>query len=342
MLPNVTIIILNWNGWKDTIRCLESLLKINYTNYNFIIVDNGSTDDSIKKIKDYCKGEIPITSKFLDYNSFNKPIEIIECDKNKIETGKNFKNLKFHKNLLIIENRNNHGFAGGNNIAIKYLIKNVPDLDYILLLNNDTIVEKNFLYELIKTSENDKNVGIVGPKIYTFDKNEIIKDKVGFTGSNIHFYLGGFPKGLRNLEKPIKVDMVSGACILIKKELIKKIGMLDPIYFFGIEDADYCITAAKKGYKVLGVPKAEIWHEIGGSHQITSNNYSFILSEGIKNHLIFMSRHASITQKILSMVFLLLYYIFLIFKSENLKEMKIKAIAIKKGINNFFVYKNNH
>ena len=58
MLPSVSIIVLNWNGWEDTIECLESLYKIDYDNFNILIIDNNSEDDSIKKIKDYCNGII--------------------------------------------------------------------------------------------------------------------------------------------------------------------------------------------------------------------------------------------------------------------------------------------
>ncbi|GFP33386.1 rhamnosyltransferase [Candidatus Hakubella thermalkaliphila] len=78
MNPKVSIIILNWNGWKDTIECLESLYQITYTNYDVIVVDNGSEDDSIEKIKGYCEGKIEVESKFFEYSGENKPIEIVE------------------------------------------------------------------------------------------------------------------------------------------------------------------------------------------------------------------------------------------------------------------------
>ena len=80
MFPRVSIIILNWNGWRDTIECLESLYRITYPNYDVIVVDNGSRDDSVQKIKEYCEGKIEVNSKFFKYDPSNKPTKVFEED----------------------------------------------------------------------------------------------------------------------------------------------------------------------------------------------------------------------------------------------------------------------
>ena len=85
MNPKVSIIILNWNGWKDTIECLESLYQIAYPNYDVIVVDNGSEDDSIEKIKEYAEGKIKVESKFFEYSPENKPIKIVEYTRKEAE-----------------------------------------------------------------------------------------------------------------------------------------------------------------------------------------------------------------------------------------------------------------
>ena len=87
MNPKVSIIILNWNGWRDTIECLESVYQITYPSYDVIVVDNGSEDESIEKITEYCKGKIEVESKFFEYSSENKPIKIIECTREDAEAG---------------------------------------------------------------------------------------------------------------------------------------------------------------------------------------------------------------------------------------------------------------
>ena len=76
--PKVSVIILNWNGWEDTIECIESLYQIDYPNYDIILVDNDSKDDSVQKIRNYCEGNIKPKSPFFKYKSDNKPVQIFE------------------------------------------------------------------------------------------------------------------------------------------------------------------------------------------------------------------------------------------------------------------------
>ncbi|MEN6514775.1 glycosyltransferase, partial [Methanoculleus sp.] len=151
-MPRVSIIILNWNGWKDTIECLESVYQITYQNYDVIVVDNGSENESIEKIKEYARGNLEVTSRFFDYSRENKPLHYIEysLDETKAEKGKEAEiaDLPSWKKLILINNMKNYGFAEGNNIAIRYALK-VLNPEYVLLLNNDTIVDRNFLDELV-------------------------------------------------------------------------------------------------------------------------------------------------------------------------------------------------
>lgn len=108
--PKVAIIILNWNGWKDTIEYLESLYQITYPNYDVIVVDNGSEDESIEKIKEYAEGKIKVESKFFEYFGENKPIKIIEYTRGEAETGggkeKEIVDLPSNKKLIINDVRN--------------------------------------------------------------------------------------------------------------------------------------------------------------------------------------------------------------------------------------------
>ena len=127
--PRVAVIILNWNGWKDTIECLESIYNINYPNYDVILVDNASTDNSILKIKDYCNGQLKVESKYLSYQTKNKPIKLLEFteeDINNLNSEKYtdlIKNSYSNKILNLIKNQDNYGFAKGNNMGIAYALK---------------------------------------------------------------------------------------------------------------------------------------------------------------------------------------------------------------------------
>ena len=183
--PPVTIIILNWNNWRDTVECLESVFQIDYPNYHVILVDNGSTDDSIQKIREYCEGSLSVKSMFFEYKQNNKPIKLLEIDEKSLEDVefteeaiKNIMDLEPNRRLILIKNEKNYGFAEGNNIGIKFALKYLKPA-YILLLNNDVVVEKNFLTELVNVFSIDPKIGIAGSLILPYDvnaKKDILKD----------------------------------------------------------------------------------------------------------------------------------------------------------------------
>ena len=163
--------------------------------------------------------------------------------------------------IELIENEENVGFCEGNNIAIEKELKGKTD--YILLLNNDTVVkDPNFLDILVNYADKKKEVGIVGPKVYYY-KTDIIQfggGKINYLlGFAIHMYKGINERNFK-LKSSYEVDYVSGACLLIKREVFEKIGLLYPIYFAYYEEADWCFRAKKAGYKVMLIPETAIWH----------------------------------------------------------------------------------
>jgi GT2 family glycosyltransferase len=295
MTPNVAVIILNWNGWKDTIECLESLYQINYPNFEVIVIDNHSQDESIQKIRDYCNGRLEVQSEFLQYQADNKPIKIVEI------TNKLNKNLKKSlkeqkvgninsKRLILIKNDNNYGFAEGNNIGIRFALKNLES-SYILLLNNDTVMDPEFLGEMVKTAESDKQIGFVGSKTYFYDKINTLQ-AVG--GGNIDFKLAESPEIGFNQEDDgrydqlYELDYVGGACILTKTNVINEIGILDTNYYMYWEDVDWCFNGREAGYKSVYAFKSKIWHKYG-----TSSKGYFKTYYHNRNRLYFMRKHAN-------------------------------------------------
>ena len=140
-------------------------------------------------------------------------------------------------------------------------------MDYFLLLNNDTVVDRNILNELINVSRQDDNIGAVGPKIYYYyDKN-----KINFAGGKLFLWRGEIKNIGKNcidkgqFDKIKQVDFIQGSCFFVKKEIITKIGYLDKDYFSYFEDTDWCIRIKKNGFKLFYAPKAKIWHKIASS-----------------------------------------------------------------------------
>lgn len=265
----VSIIILNWNGWEDTIECLESLYKNKYDNYNVIIVDNGSENDSIDKIKEYAKGKIKVNSDFVEYDSINKPIKVLEHIKDdysgKETGGEEFDKLNSNQKLTIIKCDKNYGFPEGCNIGMKYALS--QGTDYFLLLNNDTVVDERFLSELVNIAETDSSIGILGSKIYFYYEPNTMQA----AGGRIRWWLGEITTyGNKEIDdgqydEVAGRDYVYGTSLLLRKEVLNKISFMDPAFFFGVEEYDYCTRAKKAGFKVIYVPSSKVWHKVGAS-----------------------------------------------------------------------------
>lgn len=266
--PKVAIIILNWNGWQDTIECLESVYQITYPNYEVIVVDNGSEDDSIEMIRKYCNGELTVESKFVSYINKNKPIDIKEFTKNEIESKKTikifFENSYLHKELIIIKNEKNYGFAKGNNIGIEFALNN--GAEYIFMLNNDTIVASDFLEFLVGAMEQNDKIGIGGPTCYFYDTPNVVWQ----SGLKINWWTGEIKNLVTN--KIQDVDCVSGCAMIVKNTVFKNISLIDVRFPFGNEDYEFCTRARQNDFKVINVPNSKIWHKVSKSRNKLMRN----------------------------------------------------------------------
>ena len=291
--PKVAIIVLNWNGWQDTIECLESLQRITYPNYQIIVVDNGSTDESVEKIKAWARGEILVESNFFEYDPSTKPVQQTEYDRETAEAGgvpeqeNALRAFSPKQRMLLIKNEENLGFAAGNNVGLKYAIK--ADADYAFLLNNDTVVKNDFLEQAIKPTEKDEKVGIVGCKIYYAYRPQMI----WYAGGKLSFFRPGgktFGQGqldLGQFDGVRDVTFVTGAAILVRREVFLNVGLLDERFFFGMEDYDLCRRVSKAGYRLLYTPTAVIWHKVGMSRE----RGPIAVYNGYKTSTIYMKKH---------------------------------------------------
>ncbi len=308
MNPLVTVIILNWNGWKDTIECLESLYQINYPHFIVIVVDNHSENESIQKIREYCQGELEVKSKFFNYVSKNKPIKVIEYSNDETGNSENHLYRKEDSNLLnqkliLIKNDENYGFAEGNNIGILFAIKNLNP-SYILLLNNDTIVDPKFLDEMVKSAETHDKTGIVGAKLLNAYNTHII-DSTGHVlswGRIVDRGHGEVDRGQYDQHEEIMGAMAAAA--LYNKEMLLEIGLLDTNYITLGEDADLSWRAYNKGWKAIYASNSIVYHKRGRS--ITKKSVlpaMTILST--KNTSEYVTRYGNSFQKFLFLLVLL-------------------------------------
>jgi len=254
--PLVAIIILNVNQKENTLKCLESICLIDYSAFEIVVVDNGSTDASAEAF----------TDAFPDAH--------------------------------IIKNQENMGCAGGRNIGIEYATKNFP-YHYLLFLDNDTVVEKDFLTELVRGIQSDQTAGIANPKVYFLSRPGVIQ----YAGSSkMNFYTGicsckasgQKDRGQFNRRKYSRLAI--GTCLLARKDVISKIKGFDKIFDpYGMEDRDLSLRVSKEGYKILYVPTAVIHHKdsktpSGGKYDAT---YTSLKGRNLNT---LMKRHATAIQ----------------------------------------------
>ncbi len=221
----------------------------------------------------------------IDYKNY----EIIIVD-NASSDGSVEEISKQFPSVNLICNKKNLRFAGGNNIGIKYAIENA--FDSILFLNNDTIVKENFLSEFVKYFSQNENIGICGGKIFYYSEPQ----KIWFAGGKINWF-SGLTKhvGIRKMDcdkfnQIMETDYVSGCCMLVKKSVFEKIGLLDENYFIYGEDADFSLRAKKFGFKLFYIPSSIIWHKVSIS---SGGNFSWFKNKNkLKSQLRFIFRYA--------------------------------------------------
>ncbi len=238
-MDHISIILVNYDSADFTKACLKSLqdLQAEHFDYSVIVVDNGS-QEALSLPKSLRSGQVEV-----------------------------------------IRSESNLGFTGGNNLGITYAAEH-HDPDYICLLNNDTTVDPAFLAQLHQSLENKETGGLVSPKIYFASGHEYHQEAYSKTEKGQVIWYGGgcidwpnliaFHQGVDevdrgHLDQTRSTDFCTGCCLLISREVLETVGLMDDKFFLYYEDADLSIRARKKGFNVLYCPAAKIWHHNGGS-----------------------------------------------------------------------------
>lgn len=220
-MPNVGIVISNYNGWQDTVQCLESLQKQTYRDFEIILLDDASTNDSVQQLHKH----LPDNAVFLPQAA-------------------------------------NIGFAAANNVGMRRAL--ADGCDWVLLLNNDTVVAPDFLEVLLRQTP----AGAVScPKMLFLNP----PDEIWFAGGELNRttgqvkHLGGHAKDGPAFAQKKQVSFITFCCVLLPRQVIETVGFLDETLFMYCEDVDYCIRLADAAVPLWFLPDAKIWHKAGGS-----------------------------------------------------------------------------
>ncbi|NOK63610.1 MAG: glycosyltransferase family 2 protein [Chloroflexi bacterium AL-W] len=167
-----------------------------------------------------------------------------------------------YPHVHMIETGANLGFAAGNNIGLRYALHH--RYDYALLLNNDTEVAPDFLRVLIDSAESDASIGVVGPTICYHEQPDIVWSAGGvidWQRGNSHMIgLGERLAALPN--QPRDVNFVTGCALLCKRRVLEQSGLLDERFFMYYEESEWCVRAARAGFRIVHIPQAHILHKI--------------------------------------------------------------------------------
>ena len=247
--PRLAIVILNYNGYDDTIACLDSVCSAPPRDCLVIVVDNFSRDDSVTQLKRWMQTYRPPLRESLWSGMANT------CTPDDRQAGG-------QPGVVLLEARHNSGFSGGNNLGIQYALR--LGAAWILLLNNDTIIECGSLERLVEGAEG-AGAHLAGCTVYEYAD----PSKAWYLGGKFSWWgdrdLRFLPKRATEAEKTNETDWITGCCMLIKRDVFERIGLLDEHSFLYFEDADFCRRAARAGFRRVVVLESRIYHKAGRS-----------------------------------------------------------------------------
>lgn len=281
MNNKVSVILLNYNSWKDTVECIDSLLQSSYENFNIIVVDNCSSDDSIEKISQYLKmGRLSLENH--NYN-FKDKYTILNYD------GSNFsiEEIKNESRVYFIKNSSNGGFSKGNNIGLKFCESKLNS-KYYWILNNDTIVDRYAIENLVLFSESNNNDGFIGATILEYYNPKTIQCTCGAK----YYKAFTISKNCNEGKSIDEIDsltessnFISGCSIFGHKSLFLKVNNLSEDYFLYFEELDLMQKANRHNIKKKWAKNVYVYHKEGAS--IGSENIQHkksLLSEYYSNY----------------------------------------------------------
>ncbi|MDD5106387.1 MAG: glycosyltransferase family 2 protein [Desulfuromonadaceae bacterium] len=278
-MSRAIIILVNWNGWQDTVECLESLQDLAYPDFRIVVCDNGSSDNSLHEIKHWAN---------------RHEMRHVELQRADAEAGR----IPYNDSkLTLIRSDENLGFAGGCNVGLRYA-QGRGDADYCWLLNNDTVVEPDALTHLVARIRLQPKMGMCGSTILLYHDRRRIQALGGghycrWIGLPWHY--GRFTRWSRKIDPQRAeawMNYVEGASMLVSKKFIDDVGLLSEDYFLYFEEADWAIRADGR-FKLGYAPRSIVYHKVGGSVGTSSNPARMSYTSdyyNIRNRLMFTRR----------------------------------------------------
>ncbi len=265
--PKICVIILSWNRKEDTIETIKSLSKS--------VVDGFVLNTLV--------------------------VDNASTDETDIAIKKLFPEVE------IIVNKNNLGFAEGNNVGIRHALK--KGFDYVVVLNNDTVVDSNLVQNIFEEHQKDEKIGAISPKIYFAKGFEFHKDRYKESElGKVIWYAGGLidwdnvygsNRGVDEVDNgqfdnTQETDFATGCFVMYKRKALEEVGLYDKRYFAYMEDVDHSQRIKDAGWKVLYSPKGMMWHKVSQSSKVGGELNDYYLT---RNRMLFGLKYASLRAK---------------------------------------------
>lgn len=274
--PAVWIVLVNWNGWRDSLECLESVFRLDYPQFRVVVCDNGSADGSVEAIANWAAGTraAPVPAgplAHLSWPPWPKPIAcaVLDAPVRAAPPG---------VPLLLVRTGANLGFAGGNNIGIRLALAD-PACRFVWLLNNDTVVEPACLRHMVEAASADAAIGITGSVNCFYAEPERVQALGGgrfwprrvsgaLHGHRVH--AGAITAALWQRAQT-SLDWISGASMLVSRRFLERIGEMDERYFLYFEEIDWALRARAE-FKNALARRARLYHKAGSATGERSDN----------------------------------------------------------------------
>ncbi|TFW16411.1 glycosyltransferase family 2 protein [Duganella callida] len=266
--PPVAVVLLNWNGWADTIECLETLLRSDYPDFRVIVCDNASSDGSLERIEEWAAGRLAAGGDAgfarLRATPLAKPVDYLRLDATQA-----LQPPPRDVPLTLIDTGGNLGFAGGNNVGLRYALAS-GRYAYYWLLNNDTVIEADALRRLVARMQDDPRAGIAGSTLRHYYAAQVVQVAGGSAYNPWRCRAlplaanqpAAAPLDAAAIER--RMAYVAGASMLVSDAFLREIGLMAEDYFLYFEELDWACRAAGR-YHLAYAPDSLVYHKEGGS-----------------------------------------------------------------------------
>lgn len=276
---SVAIILVNWNGWQDTIACVQSCLSLDYPEFRIIVCDNGSRDGSLERIAAWARGEtsVPVDlASPVHLAAPRLPRGVAILNRAEAEAGDDGDGSE----LILVDTGGNLGFAGGNNIGLRWML--ACGVDHAWLLNNDTVVPADALTHLVDAATADPSLGLIGSTMIEYHRPDTLQAYGGaidlrtFRGRHLGMGRRADAVAAAVTADPLRTHEVLypiGASLLATGMFVRSVGLMEESYFLYYEEADW-VLRGRPVFRAGLAPASHVYHKIGASAGSTPQGIS--------------------------------------------------------------------